>query len=234
MGNQLKPFFCYFGGKWRAAPRYPAPRYQTIVEPFAGAAGYALRHHERNVILYEVDEAVYGIWDYLLRTPREEVLALPVDLNHVDEMIGAPQEAKWLVGMWLNKGGTTPKLSASTWARSGIRPNSYWGTVIRQRIADQLPHIRHWKLVNKSFTEAPNTAATWFIDPPYEGDSGRLYRHRVKDYRALGEWCRARQGQVIVCEKAGATWLPFSKLATIKATPGSRGKSYSREVMWVA
>jgi len=33
----LKPFWQYYGGKWRAAPHYPKPRHDTIVEPFAGA-----------------------------------------------------------------------------------------------------------------------------------------------------------------------------------------------------
>lgn len=32
----LKPFWRYYGGKWRAAPSYPAPLHNTIVEPFAG------------------------------------------------------------------------------------------------------------------------------------------------------------------------------------------------------
>lgn len=27
--QRLRPFFTYFGGKWRAAPKYPAPRYGT-------------------------------------------------------------------------------------------------------------------------------------------------------------------------------------------------------------
>lgn len=41
-------------------------------------------------------------------------------------------------------------------------------------------------------------------------------------------WCKDRRGQVIVCENAGATWLPFEPLATIKATRGT-----SQEVSWV-
>jgi hypothetical protein len=51
----IRPYFVYYGGKWRAAPRYPAPRHDVIVEPFAGSAGYALRYHERKIILVEKD-----------------------------------------------------------------------------------------------------------------------------------------------------------------------------------
>jgi hypothetical protein len=31
------PFWRYYGGKYRAAPLYPAPRHKTIVEPLAMA-----------------------------------------------------------------------------------------------------------------------------------------------------------------------------------------------------
>ena len=33
----LRPFFSYYGGKWRSAVKhYPAPEFDQIVEPFAG------------------------------------------------------------------------------------------------------------------------------------------------------------------------------------------------------
>jgi hypothetical protein len=31
----LRPFFPYYGSKWSLAKRYPAPRYDRIIEPFA-------------------------------------------------------------------------------------------------------------------------------------------------------------------------------------------------------
>jgi hypothetical protein len=40
----LKPFFCFYGGKWRVAPHYPAPEHTMVVEPFAGASGAGLLH----------------------------------------------------------------------------------------------------------------------------------------------------------------------------------------------
>lgn len=36
-----------------------------------------------------------------------------------------------------------------------------------------------------------------------------------------------RAGEVIVCENRGATWLPFSPVASIKSTRG-----FSDEVIW--
>ena len=35
------PLFKWFGSKWSASKHYPRPLYDTIVEPFAGGAGYA-------------------------------------------------------------------------------------------------------------------------------------------------------------------------------------------------
>lgn len=56
----VKPFFSYFGGKWTLAPRYPKPEHGTIVEPFAGSAGYAIRYPDREVILVERAPVIEG------------------------------------------------------------------------------------------------------------------------------------------------------------------------------
>ena len=45
----MKPFFRYYGGKWRDCAKYPPPQFDTIVEPFAGSAGYSVRHHTRMI-----------------------------------------------------------------------------------------------------------------------------------------------------------------------------------------
>ena len=231
--DRLRPFFCYFGGKWRSARRYPFPQYPTIVEPFAGGAGYALHYPERRVELYEADPIIFELWSYLIKVKQSEILRLPSVVEHVDDVSG-PEAARSLIGFWLNKGVAEPKKTPSVWARSGERPNSFWGPAIKERIAAQVPSIRHWVVKNRSYELARNVRSTWFIDPPYQGECGSSYRYRSIDYGALGEWCRGLQGQILVCEQAGADWLPFQPFRTTKATPGSRGRSYSREVLWAA
>ena len=158
-------------------------------------------------------------------------MALPSKVDHVDD-VKAPEPAKSLIGFWLNKGTTSPKKSPSAWARGGLRPNSFWGDAIKERVASQVNHIKHWKVVNASYETAEDVEATWYVDPPYQAACGNLYRFRDINYEALGGWCRTRRGQVIVCEQEGADWLPFHRFASIKATPGSRGKAYSKEVIW--
>ncbi|MFG1690563.1 hypothetical protein ACGF5M_00160 [Gemmatimonadota bacterium] len=229
----LRPFFSYFGGKWRDTPRYyPAPLYDTIVEPFAGSAGYSLRYHEKKVILCELDPIVAGVWRFLKASTAESILSLPDigDDDSVDDL-KVCQEAKWLIGFWLNRGVSSPRKRPSRWMRDRIRPGSFWGTRVRQTIASQLEYINHWDVYERDYRECPATGeATWFIDPPYQR-AGQHYRFdsRQIEYQQLSEWCRSRRGQVIVCENEGATWLPFKDLGHTKTTRSGRR---SAEVYW--
>jgi hypothetical protein len=233
---KLLPFFCFYGGKYRAAPHYPAPQFNTIVEPFAGAAGYSLRHHTLNVILIEKDPVIANLWRYLITETEAEILKLPL-LGPMDNLQDFPisDNAKSLIGFWLNKGSTSPAHRPSAWMRGGLRPHSFWGETIRLRIAQQLKYIRHWKIILGDYSVADNTPATWFVDPPYQL-AGRLYKYssRFIDYAKLGRWCQSRKGQLIVCENEGATWLPFLPFRSIKSTEGSRGGKRSEESIFLS
>ena len=81
----LKPFWQYYGGKWRAAPRYPAPRFDTIVEPFAGAAGYSCRYPDRKVVLVDKYPVIAGMWRYLIRVSAAEVRRIP-EVDSVNDL----------------------------------------------------------------------------------------------------------------------------------------------------
>jgi hypothetical protein len=229
--TELRPFFSYYGGKWRIARRYPAPTFGRIVEPFAGAAGYATRHPNLEVALYDASPVVVGLWDYLIHVTPAEVMTLPIDIEHVDELGAVPQEARWLVGWWLNTGTASPRLSAST--RFRFRPNSHWGANVRQRIASQVGLIRHWTVELSDFADVPvGVDATWFVDPPYVGPDGTHYAASVADYGALGAWCRSLPGQVIVCEQEGANWLPFEPFHVSKANNAHGPDGTCREAIW--
>jgi site-specific DNA-adenine methylase len=233
---KLRPFFCFYGGKWRAAPRYPAPQHDTIIEPFAGAAGYATRYPDRRVVLVEKDPLIAGLWRYLARVSSEEIRRLPLlgpGETVADLRICA--EARSLVGFWLNKGTTAPVLSPSAWARNPRYAREFWGETVRERIAAQVAHIRHWRVVEASYSEiaSPALAATWFVDPPYQRQ-GKYYRYSAAeiDFCHLARWCRDLRGQVLVCEQEPAAWLPFRPLAVMKANESRNGKKTSAEVLW--
>lgn len=231
----MRPFFTFYGGKWRAAPRYPAPVFDTIIEPFAGSAGYSVRHFERRIILVEKDARVAALWRYLIASTPEDIRALPlIDMNQTTDDLDVCPEARSLIGFWLNKGAAGPCKSPSAWMRQGINLTGWWGPEIRERIASQVASIDHWQIIEGDYTLSPGIDASWFIDPPYK-KTGNLYRHSAKaiNFEHLADWCRARNGQVLVCENENADWLPFRPYITIKSTEGKRGKSKNREALWV-
>lgn len=230
---KLRPFFSYYGAKWRAsATHYPPPAHEVIVEPFAGSAGYATRHPDRAVILCEKDPVVAELWSYLIGATSQQILQLPdigptetVETHHLE----GPERS--LVGFWLNHGSARPTLRPSKWMRAGTHPTSFWGAAIRERIASQLPAIRHWEVYRVSYEQCPFTGpATWFVDPPYVG-AGVHYRHGTGgiDYAHLGKWTMALRGQVIACEGPGATWLPFTDMAPMKTAR----RNPAMESVWI-
>lgn len=214
----MKPFFSYYGAKFRSAKHYPHPRYETIIEPFAGSAAYSCKlSGTRQVVLIEKDPVIAGIWKYLQLATYDEIIGLP-DLEEGQVVNDLPicQEAKWLIGFWVNKGSAYPKQTMSKWAREGLSPSQFWGDCKRKKIADQLHNIKEWRVIEGDYTAAPDIECTWFIDPPYI-KRGYAYRCNKIDYGELAEWCKSRKGQVIVCEQEGADWLPFQTLKSLKS-----------------
>ena len=232
MSTLIRPFFGYYGGKWRDTPRlYPPPEYPVIIEPFAGSAGYSVRYYDRLVVLCDLDPVIAGVWDYLIKVTPQEVLAIPdVPLDGCVDDLGLCQEASWLVGFWLNRGVAAPCKTPSAWMRKGIRPGSFWGPKVRRRIASQVGLIRHWRVSNRSYEESSRGLATRFVDPPYQV-AGKHYRHGSKgiDYEHLGSWCQGQEGQTIVCEGPGADWLPFRDQGLRKTAR----KTPSMERVWL-
>jgi hypothetical protein len=215
MASRLKPFWRYSGAKWRMARLYSPPTFPTLIEPFAGAAGYSLTYPDRSVVLVEKYPIVASVWRYLIGVGESEFKRIP-RVSHVDELPGwLPQEARWLVGLRFCAGDSRPRAKASRWTA----PDAWLDS-----LAWQLGEIRHWKVIEGDYSRAPDLNATWFIDPPYQvaGGADRRpgARGRVRypfgsdgiDFVALSGWCQSRAGQVIVCENVGASWLPFKEL----------------------
>jgi hypothetical protein len=217
----VRPFFPYYGSKWNIARHYPAPMHGLVVEPFAGSAGYATFYDCRTVHLVDADPIICGVWSYLIRATPSEIMALP-ELPEVGDSVDnyhLPQEAKWLIGFWLNRGSAQPKKSRTAYSARSDKAQLNWGVKAKARIAAQLPLIADWSVRHGGYDEAPDDAATWFIDPPY-GDKGKYYRIPFSEYDALSAWCQARRGLVIACDGPGAAWLPFHPLGAFKSTRG--------------
>jgi hypothetical protein len=223
----MRPFFPFYGSKWNIARYYPKPMHDLVVEPFAGAAGYSTFHNCGNVRLVDADPIIVGVWSYLMRATETEILSLPLipEVGDGVDNYDLPQEAKWLIGFWLNRGSASPKKSRTAYSARTDRAQLNWSERARQRIASQLQGLAGWSIALGNFDVASEAAvgsggsATWFVDPPY-GEKGRFYRVQFSDFDRLGRWAATRRGLVICCEGPGATWLPFEPLGSFKSSKG--------------
>lgn len=228
----LKPFINYYGGKFRCAPMYPDPSFNVIIEPFAGAAGYSLRHYKKKVILYEKYDDLVEMWRFLISSSESDIMSLPVYFEDLQK-VNIPQGAKVLIGFLLNTGTTRPCKTKSKWAKEYSTSSQFWGEKRRERIAKQVIQIKHWEIYKiEDYSMIPQETATWFIDPPYQ-KQGIHYVHGSSEinFNALGSWCKQRKGEVIVCEQEGADWLPWNNTKEIK---GNNKTKTSKEVWFYA
>ena len=214
--------FYYYGRKKRMAPSYPKPTHPTIIEPFAGAAAYSLHddNWKREVILVERDDKVASIWKWLITE------ATDADMAELPELEIGDSTTEFLhIVHCVSKGAfgykriTVTEVMRNNWNRS------------RKIMREALPKVKHWRITQGDYTDAPDMDATWFIDPPYQGAPGTGYRFGsdLIDYSALAVWAMERRGQVIACEGQGAKYLPFVPL---KTNNGVGGK-LNTEMVWI-
>ena len=231
----------YYGSKYRLARHYPAPRHPVLIEPFAGGAGYSLHYPEREVHLFDLNEKVCGVWDYVIRATPQEILALP--LLGPEDTIDAlpahvPQEARWMIGWWIRYGAYAPESKFTNNGKAHIAHNScaVWGERRRTYIAQTASRVKHWRVTNASYESIPNTPATWFVDPPYACKAGLKYPCKLREFGVLAEWCKERDGQVMVCENSDSpAWLPFTPFRECVGairTASERVNKRTMEVWW--
>ena len=198
--------FGYFGSKYRVAGLYQPPMYDVIMEPFAGAAAYAMhwitRRPSARCVLIEKDPAIAALWRRLLAMEPADVLALP-------DVEAGERTNEIMVPAVTGAAGVFAVASSGSCVVSPWMAKRWPGQ--RRRIAGTLARVKgRVEIIEGDYTDAPTIEATWFIDPPYQ-HQGHMYRHGSEgiDYTQLGDWCRTRPGHVQVCESAPADWMPF-------------------------
>ena len=202
--------FPYAGSKGRLARKYPAPTRGRVVEPFCGSARYSLLHRDRDVWVNDIDPLIYRIWRYIQQATVNEIKALPVLKagESLDRHRWLSVEERALLGFAIGYSETSPRIVCTEWSDRKERCRR-----LKERLLDYQPYVRDWRITNLHYADLPDVDATWFVDPPYRHARVRYRYHCVADYDRLARWCRSRRGQVIVCEGAGADWLPFRHLA---------------------
>lgn len=225
--NKKIIMFYYYGRKKRIVKYYPEPKHDIIIESFAGSAAYAMEYFEKEVILFEINHKIYSIWKFLQQANEKDILSLPIlkkgECLNDKEFDYLSEPEKWTVGLFLNPGSSVPKKSPGNFCN--------WDADHRKHLSEELFKIKHWDIRNVSYETAENIEATWFVDPPYSPNEnnwgGKYYVNNKIDYESLGKWCKERNGQTIVCENEGATWLPFEPLVNLKGQKHNR-----KEVIW--
>ncbi|HWA29158.1 MAG TPA: hypothetical protein VG734_26140 [Lacunisphaera sp.] len=204
------PLFKWFGSKWLSAKRLPPPEHELVIEPFAGSAGYSLRHASRRVQIWEDNFNLLILWAWLIGPARTaEILEIPLGTPVGTDIrtLGLSQGQSLLLKHWQRTNNYGDCWTVSPW---GNLPGQ-WTANTRARVADEVHEVKHWKLAAPDFSEV----ATYFFDAPYQ--LNYRYGARAFDYQALAVRVRALPAgsQVIVCEarcqKTGAApdWLPF-------------------------
>lgn len=227
------PFY-YYGSKSKISRYYPAPKYNTIIEPFAGSGAYSLHFasEDTRVILIEKNIRLAALWRRIQKMSVDEIMSIPVPVKGditSEPLVIAAGRGRQFSQSWC---GGVDSIQVTEWMADGF-------ITLKKRIAKHLPLIQNWEIIEgHAGLVAPDIEATWFIDPPYwvsrhANSNGGAYANGSSDidFERLGDWCRSRQGQVIVCEQLGAQWLPFSFLREIH-TQASATLRNATEVMW--
>jgi 16S rRNA G966 N2-methylase RsmD len=212
----------YYGSKSKIVNKYPKPTKDLIIEPFAGSAKYALRYWEKDVILIEKYDVVYKIWKWLQQCSSNDILKLPIlkQGDNLKDFTFDCEEAKMFMGYLTAQGVAKPQDKA-VFRATTHRPN--WIKYSLERMSKDIEKIRHWDIRNCDYTEVYNFDATWFIDPPYQyGGEHYPMSNKDIDFEWLAEWCKNRNGEVIVCENTKADWMEFKPIANLK---GSKHKT---------
>ena len=223
--------FYYYGAKNLLSRYYPEPRYDVIVEPFAGSAAYSCYHLLKNdklsAILCDKDENVANAWDFLLKCSENDILNFPT-----------PKIGEYAYD-FLIKTCTASNASSKCHKMKYTERLDRVFQIQKRRIIKFLPIRNRIKFVHGNYQSLQNIEATWFVDPPYQivNKNGSVFQNgdgyskncnsSNLNFEELAEFCLGRQGQLIVCEKEGAGWLPFVDFRKNKT---SLNKNYNEVV----
>lgn len=245
MKKGIRPLFKWFGSKWQAAPKYPEPIHDRIVEPFAGGAGYSLRYPDRQVTICETNPNLRVLWPWFIDVATEAMIReIPIGVPVGTDIrsLGLSQGQSYLLKTWQRTNTTGGCWTISPW---GNGPGQ-WTTNTRARVAEEVNAIKHWKFesdgahVLRVAAELGSPSSTWFVDPMYRYN----YQYNTKqghDYEELGRTVRSLPGQIIVCEavcpKTGTVpdWLPFAHFGkSVTSRRKATQNHHSNELIWTS
>ena len=205
--------FSYYGSKSKIVDYYPPPKNKKIIEPFAGSARYSLKYWQNDILLVDKYHIIVNTWKWLQQCSENDIRKLPImKLGESLDNFDLSEDERIFMGFIVQQGTTGLRKTVSSYAVDSI-PTQL------NNIANQLYKIKHWNIIQLSYEDLKNENATWFIDPPYQF-GGEHYKESSKNinFTELSEWCKSRNGQVIVCENTKADWLPFKPMVEMQGS----------------
>ena len=241
----MKILFSYYGAKNQHADKYGPPRRDVVCEPFAGSAGYSVFWNCPRVRLYDLDENICAIWDWIINCSEGDIDRMKEPGSNADYMDmpdGLRQMFLWSITFaktcvpnhlppkymdWLNGKKVHPAYL--------LRYERWMDGRVRERMREFKRIAVDWKIEQASYESVPEElmeTAHFHVDPPYM-KKGKSYIHSDIDYAHLGEWCRQLRC-ADVCEGEDADWLPFEELYTMRSNSRSKDGEYRRvpEMIW--
>lgn len=231
------PLFKWFGSKWTIGAHYDTPLHDTIVEPYAGGAGYALRYHNKRVRIAEKDPHIALLWQWLIKDASPwDILQIPLDVPEGTDIrtLGLSEGQATLLKSWQRTNSVGNCWTISAW---GSKPGQ-WTANTRARVAEESQAVKHWEFFGSAEDVLrDNICATWFIDPPYKYNY--QYRQSPVDYTGLAATAMGLRGQVILCEARDPkteevpTYLPFRDFRRSVTSRRAEGNhTHSSELVW--
>ena len=237
---KIHTLFKHFGSSWGSAKHYPLPLPGLpIFEPYAGSAGYSLNHADFPVVIWEDDWMLRTLWQWLIYEATADLIkeipcGLPEGSDIRDLCPELCEGQQLLLKHWQRTNNVGDCWTISKW---GNLPGQ-WTTRTRDRVADEVQAIKHWKVRHVHFNEA----GTYFLDPPYFYN----YQYRFPESQRFdhGEMVgligRAPSGSRIIvteaaCPKTGAVsdYLPFKPShRQVTSRRKKTNNHHSNELLW--
>lgn len=206
--------FYYYGAKNLLSRYYPIPKYELIIEPFAGSGAYSCYHLYNNpntrTILIDKNDDVAQTWDFLLSCSENDIINYKT-----------PKIDEYAYDFLIKTCSASNAASKCLKMKYSSRISRVF-EIQKRRILNLLFIRERIRFIHGDYRDLENIEATWFVDPPYQVkqktktifQNGDGYAKNCDsssiDFDDLSDYCLSRAGQLIVCEKEGADWLPFS------------------------
>jgi hypothetical protein len=158
----LHPLFKHFGSKWASSKHYPAPLPGLpLFEPFAGGAGYSLRHHQHDVTIWENNPRLQELWCWIIYSATsQDVLDIPLDVPEGTDIrtLGLSWGQQLLLKHWQRTNNVGECWTISPW---GNKPGQFTANT-RARVAEEIHGVKHWKFAQIEWAQA----GTYHCDSP--------------------------------------------------------------------